>query len=156
LSNLGFCRSNFKTAGFASPAARGVVGIGFLLSVAGCAASGGDACTPAETARGCAITSELFLGQTRPDGNAISAADWNAFLGEVVTPRFPAGLTVLDAMGQWRGRDGKIGQEKAKVLVIVRPGGADGEGIAAIVDAYKARFMQESVLRVDLKSAAWF
>jgi hypothetical protein len=59
-------------------------------------------------------------------------------------------------MGQWRGRDGKIGQEKAKVLVIVRPGGADGEGIAAIVDAYKARFMQESVLRADLKSVAWF
>jgi hypothetical protein len=156
LSNLGFRRSNFKIAGFASPAARGVVGIGFLLAVAGCAAAGGDACTPAETARGCAITSELFLGQTRPDGSAISAADWDAFLGEVVTPRFPAGLTVLDGTGQWRGSDGKIGRETAKILVIVRPGGADGEGIAAIVEAYKARSMQESVLRIDLKSAAWF
>ncbi|MDB5411625.1 MAG: hypothetical protein JWL84_6537 [Rhodospirillales bacterium] len=105
---------------------------------------------------GCAVTSELFLGQTRRDGRPILAAEWDAFLREVVTPLFPAGLTVVDASGQWRGSDGMIGREPMKILVIVRPGGADDVGIVAIIAAYKARFAQESVLRVDFKSTARF
>jgi hypothetical protein len=124
--------------------------------LAGCAAPGGIGCAPAETARGCAVTSELFLGQARPDGSLIRAAEWEAFLADTVTPLFPAGLTVVDGTGQWRGSDGKIDREPAKILIIVRPGGADDAGIAAIVAAYKARFAQEAVLRVDLKSAASF
>jgi Protein of unknown function (DUF3574) len=130
--------------------------LGCVLAVAGCAAPGDVLCSPAETARGCALTTELFLGQTRPDGSLILAAEWDAFLREIVTPLFPAGLTVVEGSGQWRGGDGKIGREPAKILIIVRPGGADGEGIVAVIAAYKTRFAQESVLRVDLKSAAWF
>jgi hypothetical protein len=130
--------------------------LGCVLAVAGCAAPGNLLCSPAETTRGCAIMSELFLGQTRPDGSPILAAEWDAFLREIVTPRFPAGLTIVDGSGQWRGSAGRIGREPAKILIVVRMGGADGEGIAAIAAAYKTRFAQESVLRVDFKSTAWF
>jgi hypothetical protein len=130
--------------------------LGCVLTVSGCAAPGEIRCTAAETAHGCAITSELFLGQTRRDGTPIPAAEWDAFLGEVVTPLFPAGLTVVDASGQWRNGDGRLGREPAKILVIVRAGGANEAAIAAIIADYKARFAQESVLRVDLRSAAWF
>jgi hypothetical protein len=130
--------------------------LGCLLATAGCAVPDDVRCSPAETARGCAITTELFLGQTRPDGRSIRATEWEAFLRESVTPLFPAGLTVVDGSGQWRGSDGKIGREKAKILIIVRPGGADGDGIVSIIAAFKSRFAQQSVLRVDLKSKASF
>jgi hypothetical protein len=130
--------------------------LGVLLAVAGCAAPGDVVCSPAETARGCALVTQLFLGRARADGGRIGAAEWDAFLDESVTPLFPAGLTVVDGSGQWRGGDGRIDREPAKILVIVRPGGADGEGIAAIIAAYKTRFAQESVLRVDVKAASWF
>lgn len=32
----------------------------------------------------------------------VSDEDWRAFLAAEVTPRFPDGLTVIDAAGQWR------------------------------------------------------
>ena len=38
-------------------------------------------------------------------------AAWDAFLADTVTPRFPDGLTVLDARGQWRDSEGLIGKE---------------------------------------------
>jgi hypothetical protein len=129
---------------------------GCTLAVASCAEPGNVGCSPTETAQGCAVVTELFLGQTRPDGSRISAGEWDAFLREIVTPLFPSGLTILDGSGQWQGDDGKIGREPAKVLIIVRPGGAGDEGIGAIIAPYKTRFAQESVLRVELKSAARF
>ena len=69
--------------------------------------------------------------------------------GETVTPRFPDGLTVLDAQGQWRDSDGLIQQERSKLLVILAP--PDGDAmrlIDEVSDEYKRRFNQESVLRV--------
>ena len=46
---------------------------------------------------------ELFMGRSGDAGEVVDDAAWDAFLGETVTPRFPDGLTVLDAHGQWRG-----------------------------------------------------
>ena len=38
-------------------------------------------------------------------------------------PRFPDGLTVLDARGQWRDSQGAIKTERSKLLVILAPAG---------------------------------
>ena len=65
------------------------------------------------------------------------------------TPRFPDGLTVLDARGQWSGAEGLVQKERSKVLVILAPpGGDEMRLIDEVSDEYKARFAQESVLRV--------
>lgn len=98
------------------------------------------------------IRAELYFGTTMPDGSMISDEDWQAFLDEEITPRFPAGLTVLEGYGQFLNSAGIIAAEESIVLIIFYPGEAVAESSAAleeIRDAYELQFDQESVLRVD-------
>lgn len=95
------------------------------------------------------VNYQLFMGRSISDGTTVTDADWETFLEEVVTPRFPDGLTVLDAAGQWRGSDGVIQKEQSKLLMILAPPGEDAiRSMDEISEEYKGRFNQESVLRV--------
>ena len=88
----------------------------------------------------------LYFGLSHPAG-IISETQWRAFLRDEVTPRFPDGLTVWEAAGQWRRSDGKIGREPAKVLLLVHEETPEvRQSIATIVASYKRSFHQESVL----------
>ena len=112
--------------------------------LAACATT--PACAPGEQA---AVAELLYFGTARPGGGVVGADDWSAFLREVVTPRFPDGLTVWPAAGQWRGADGAITREVSHVLNLVHPPDERSEqGIRAIAAEYKQRFQQEAVLRV--------
>ena len=92
---------------------------------------------------------QLFMGRGNQDGEVVNDAAWDAFLEDTVTPRFPDGLTVLDARGQWRDSDGQVLKERSKLLVILAPPSDDGMRlIDEISDEYERRFKQESVLRV--------
>ncbi|MFL9827536.1 DUF3574 domain-containing protein [Rhodoplanes sp. SY1] len=103
------------------------------------------------------VVTELFLGRDAGGRRVVTQAHFADFLAREVTPRFPDGLTVYDARGQWRDATGRITREATKVLLILAPAqepSADtdpkrpsrAEKIAAIVDAYKRRFRQKSVL----------
>jgi hypothetical protein len=100
---------------------------------------------------------ELLFGAGRKDGGEVSDQEWRAFLDGEVTPRFPDGLTVLGGYGQWKNSAGAIAKEPSRVLVIWHKPDADSnlriEGVRA---AYKARFGQESVMRVDSTSCVSF
>jgi hypothetical protein len=99
---------------------------------------------------------ELLFG-LGVQGGSVSEEDWRAFLEAEVTTRFPDGLTVLAGYGQWRGRSGEIAKESSRVLLIWHRRGAEAEAdIEAIRNAYKARFGQESVMRVDATSCVSF
>jgi hypothetical protein len=88
----------------------------------------------------------LYFGLSRI-GGAVTESEWRTFLREEVTPRFPEGLTVWEADGQWRKSDGRIGRERAKVLLLVHEQSQDlRPAIASIVQRYKALFQQRSVL----------
>jgi hypothetical protein len=93
----------------------------------------------------------LYFGMSMPGGGRVSEAAWRDFLAREVTPRFPDGLTVLEARGQWRDRgSGRILRERSRVLLLLHRGTAKAKSaIAAIIARYKARFRQQSVLRVD-------
>ncbi len=88
------------------------------------------------------LTADLYFGRTAGD-----EAAWRAFLAEVVTPRFPAGFTVLDGYGQWRQRaTGHIVSEPSTVVVIVAEEGTPTlAALEAIRAAYRQRFAQDSV-----------
>lgn len=106
-----------------------------------------------------AMTSaELFFGRFIGDKLGVSDADWSRFVDEEATPRFPAGLTVLDAAGQYRGADGGLVKEPSKVLFLLfAPDDAAAPAKAAeIAEAYKRRFQQESVLTVLRPACAAF
>lgn len=95
------------------------------------------------------VLERLYFGRSMPEGGEVSEADWNAFLAEIITPRFPDGLTVWQAEGQWQEEPGQIIREGTFILEVVHlKGKADEEKLAAIIEAYKQRFQQESVLRV--------
>jgi hypothetical protein len=96
--------------------------------------------------------SELFFGTAKPDGTAVTEEEWTAFLADEVTPRFPDGLTVLEAAGQWQGEDGEVVRERSKQLILLYPQKAAAEAgkeIEAIRAAYETAFEQGSVLRAD-------
>ena len=98
----------------------------------------------------------LYFGLNRKAGN-ISGSQWKAFVRDEVTPRFPQGLTVWEAAGQWRKADGAIVQERSKVLLLVHP---DTKTVRAsindIIERYKRRFEQESVLGETARVCAAF
>ncbi|MGC3956690.1 MAG: DUF3574 domain-containing protein [Verrucomicrobiota bacterium] len=103
------------------------------------------------------VRSEIYFGQTKPSGAHITPTDWQTFLDEVVTPQFPAGLTVFDATGQWRNATGHIDREPSKVLVLVHPPSREIEQkLDAIRVAYCQRFEQEAVLKVTTKARVTF
>jgi hypothetical protein len=126
-----------------------------LAALAACASMPAPvtACAPGRRA----MESELlYFGTASPQG-AVSAADWRDFVDVVVTPRFPDGLTVWPASGQWRSADGSLVRESSWVLnVIHAPDASADAAIAAIIDAYKQRFHQESVLRATSAACVAF
>ena len=99
----------------------------------------------------------LFFGQSQGAVEVVSEEAWRAFLADEVTPRFPGGLTVLDAAGQWRDGSGEIVRERAKLLLVLAPPGGDAmKRTDEIAEAYKLAFGQSSVLRVVTQACASF
>src|SRR6266849_6930245 len=90
---------------------------------------------------------ELLFGRNIAGHLRIGEAAWSRFLAREITPRFPDGLTVLDAAGQWRDpAGGRLVREPSKMVIIVTADDAPvRDRIAAIVAAYKQRFRQRSV-----------
>lgn len=138
-----------------------------LLATSGCAslpASGpgtsattatmqGDAARPAQAAGW--VRSELYFGVgeergagEREQATTISDAQWRAFLDKEVTPRFPDGLTVFDAYGQWLFRgDPEPNRLRTKVLVVLHEDSPQRRAdIEAIRLAWKTATKHQSVL----------
>ena len=94
------------------------------------------------------VTAELLFGRKIGDRIGVSDAAFSAFLAREITPRFPDGLTVVDARGQWRDSErGRIVREPSKlVLLTFRDDAAKRENLDAIADAYRHQFRQQSVL----------
>ena len=93
---------------------------------------------------------EMLFGNARRNGPPISDDEWTSFVDTEVTPRFPAGLTVLRGPGQWRDRDGLLAREQSHILVVWHEPNSQSEAdIEAIRSAYKVRFDQQSVMRVE-------
>ena len=123
-----------------------------LLS--GCASLAPTTC-PAGQNPGRAV--QLFFGRNVGDTVGVSEADFARFVDTELTPRFPDGLTVLDAAGQWRGASGVVGREPSKLVVLALPGRAgDDAKLDAVRAAYKARFSQEAVLIVSQPACLGF
>ena len=92
------------------------------------------------------VRTTLYFGRTRPKGS-VSELEWQMFLRDEVTQRFPEGLTVWEAEGQWRTPSGSIDHEQSKVLLLVHADTASArQSVQAVIEAYRKKFEQESVL----------
>lgn len=91
----------------------------------------------------------LFFGRSQGTSEVVTDEAWREFLAVEVTPRFPDGLSVMDAAGQWRDASGTIVRERSKlVLILAEPGASGMQRTDEIAQAYRQTFGQESVLRV--------
>ncbi|PAY06592.1 hypothetical protein CK489_27310 [Bradyrhizobium sp. UFLA03-84] len=93
------------------------------------------------------MQAELMFGRQIAGHGRVSEAQWSDFLKREVTPRFPDGLTLLRASGQWRDQDtGRIAHEQSFVVRIIAA--ETPETLARLKEigsAYKQRFHQQSV-----------
>jgi hypothetical protein len=93
------------------------------------------------------LVAELLFGRNIGDRLGVSEKAFGRFIDEEVTPRFPDGLTILAGQGQYRDMTrGVLVREQAKLLVIALKDEPEGRAkLAAIAEAYKQRFNQQSV-----------
>lgn len=122
--------------------------LGALLLVVSLTGCGGMNMTPCKGDEHLAVQELLYFGTQTPSGQ-VTPEDWTQFLGEIVTPRFPEGLSAWQASGQWRSASGEVIREPSYVLSLVHPDDvAPSMAVQEIIVFYKTRFRQEAVLRV--------
>lgn len=90
---------------------------------------------------------ELLFGRDIGRRRGVSESAFARFVARELSPRFPDGLTITDAMGQWRDpANGRLVREATKQVEIVLPGNADDQAkLDAVATAYKREFRQHSV-----------
>lgn len=89
----------------------------------------------------------LFMGRNSGGEEVVDDQTWDVFVRDIVTPKFPAGLTVLDGHGQWQDASGVVERERSKVLVILAQDDEETPGkVAEVARAYKDLFNQYAVL----------
>jgi hypothetical protein len=122
-----------------------LVGAVLAALLTGCAEVPTNGCPKA----GQRATAELIFGRSSDDPAhpLVTEAEFSKFLNDEATPRFPDGLTVIDAQGRWRAPAGTAIREPSEMVMIVLPGHADDrQKLDALRDVYKRRYHQQSVL----------
>ena len=118
------------------------------LALAGCATTAPPASSGCGQGQSLQVVESLYFGANKPQG-VVSPQEWGTFIDEVVTPRFPQGLSVLQSAGQWRNAQGVIERETSRLLQIVHEGTArEDAAVREIVAHYKTTHQQEAVMRL--------
>ncbi len=131
-----------------------------LAGMASAAAAMPAADDPAHPARTQGwVESRLYFGLGLVDAPAAEREQmWQGFLDQTVTPRFPAGLTVQDAYGQWQGPGQSAPKRLRSKLVIIDYADTPEHrrAIEQIRAAWKAKTGDRSVLRVTVPAEVSF
>jgi hypothetical protein len=93
------------------------------------------------------VEAQLMFGRNIGGRLGVSDGRFARFLEREIVPRFPDGLTVVDATGRWRdAKTGRLVREPSKMVTVIVPQDAAlQEKIDAIASAYKRAFRQDSV-----------
>lgn len=93
---------------------------------------------------------QLFFGLEDGDGNRVGDEEWAEFQENVITPLFPAGMTVADAAGQWLEPSGELQREDTRLVRGLMAQSTDEAVSRAniISDKFVQQFDQDPVFRV--------
>ncbi len=112
-----------------------LLAMGSLMGCAGTQVAAVNANSSTEPGASCGIggaaahvRTELYFGKSIPGGGTVTDAAFAQFLDQEVTPRFPAGFTVVPARGQFRQSDGVIAREASDMLILILPARLGGRG----------------------------
>ncbi len=98
-------------------------------------------CTPANQ------LNRFYFGMNKPSGGAVTEQEFNQFLHQEISSRFPQGLTLFEAKGQWQDANGMVEQENSRVVEIVCDDTPENrDKVATIAAKYKTLFAQEAVM----------
>ena len=78
----------------------------------------------------------------------VSDADWDSFVADALTPRFPEGATILHGQGRWRDATGAPRAEDSSLLLLVVPQADAPAALARLRAAaalYRTRHAQDAV-----------
>jgi hypothetical protein len=104
------------------------------------------------------LVAELFFGRGIKGRQPLTDAEWAEFAAQTITPNFPDGFTVFDGEGQWRNpQTGQIAGSRTKILLVAAKREPDlARRLAAVIEAYKTEFRQQSVGVITRDSCAAF
>ena len=104
------------------------------------------------------LVAELFFGRGLRGRVPLSDAEWVDFTARTITPNFPDGFTVFDGEGQWRNpQTGRIVTDPTKILLVAAKPSPDlAQRLTTVIEAYKARFHQQSVGLITRDTCAAF
>ncbi|MFD9790031.1 DUF3574 domain-containing protein [Streptomyces sp. NPDC059070] len=155
-----------------TPAAAALVAVALLFTAGGPVSevAYGTSAPPAATgstgagdARGTGspyLATHLYFGTGRHGGEPpITDEEFMKFVADVITPRFPSGLTLQEGRGQWRDKDGDINRERSYELTVlypVREARARDRDIEYIRRVYCDKYQLESVGRADVRAQVSF
>jgi hypothetical protein len=99
------------------------------------------------------IETNLYFGQSKPDGGRITEEEWRSFRENRIAPVFKEGSTVINAMGNWYDPvNRKLITEPTYIVVYFHKNSPQlSKQIDSIRYWYKIMFQQQSILRVDKK-----
>ncbi len=104
------------------------------------------------------METNLYFGQSKPDGDTITANEWKNFRENQIGSVFKEGATVFNGTGNWYDpATQKLTTEPTYIVVYFYK---NSPQISKQIDSlrywYKTMFNQQSVLRVDKKVKAVF
>ena len=104
------------------------------------------------------IETDLYFGQTRPDGSLITEVEWNNFRNNQIAKVFSQGCTIIKASGNWLDPVTlKLITEPSYVVICdYKRSSQMSRQIDSLRYWYKSMFQQQSVLRVDKNVKATF
>jgi uncharacterized protein DUF3574 len=104
------------------------------------------------------LVAELFFGRGIKGREPLTDAEWAEFAAQTITPNFPDGFTVFDGEGRWRNpKTGYIASDRTKIVLVAVKREPDlARRLAAVIDAYRTKFHQQSVGLITRDSCAAF
>lgn len=102
------------------------------------------------------LVTELVLGTSAQNAAYVGDRDWQQFLVDTVTPRFPDSIASRDGFEQhWDKTGNGIVRQNTKVLTITAENNElTQKKLEEVVLAYKSRFRQNAVMRTDQVACA--
>ena len=99
------------------------------------------------------IETNLYFGQSKPDGGMVTEAQWNDFKEKYISKVFKDGYSVFSLTGNWY--DTAARKMITEPSYMVTCGYRSSRELSIRIDSicywYKTIFMQQAVLRVDRK-----
>ena len=102
------------------------------------------------------METDLYFGQSKPDGGMITETEWKGFKEEHISKVFKEGSTVLNGAGSWYDpvSHNLITEPTYVVIYFYKKSSAKSVQIDSLISRYKTMFQQQAVLRVDKKVKA--